>query len=339
MTVHRGIPRVAIFGLGRAGSTVARICFGRDDMELGAAVVVTDEKDGIDVGTLVGLEPAGFVATRDVARVADDPTIEALIYCGLGNPSHVAAALGEFVDRGKNCVAVTGLIHPKTALGDEGAAALDARARRGGGRIVGAGWNPGLLLDFLPALWGSAIPNLQYVTAERISELSTWGAGVLDDLGIGRDEVTPAGQAHLPLNESLGLLNEALSLGVDHVVVSFEPIRAHATRTVARRHVRAGSIGGFRTTATGSRLGVSVAELRWTGIFGMDTDAEGLVDSARLRIEGAGTVEASASGTMFDDPFPATAARALNVIAPLRQLPPGLYRPDQVPVSPHANHC
>jgi hypothetical protein len=25
--------------------------------------------------------------------------------------------------------------------------------------------------------------------------------------------------------------------------------------------------------------------------------------------------------------------RALNVIAPLRRLPPGLYRPDQVPLS------
>jgi hypothetical protein len=327
--------RIAVFGLGQVGARVAQMCVERPDLELRGAVVYSPDKDGVDIGELIGRGPIGIAASADPDAVARDPAIDAVIYCGLGQPADVADMLGRLAEHGKDCVTVTGLIHPETALGRAGAEALRARARAGGARIVGAGWNPGFLLDCLPVAWGNSIPGLRHISAERVCDLAAWGSGVLDHLGIGSTRPVPPGSwtAHLPVAECVQLVSDALGLGVDQVDLNFEPRIATETRFAAGRIVKAGTAVGFQAVGCGLVSGIEVVRLGWNCTFAMDHQADGLLESARLVLTGETSVEIVATGSTLTDGYPATAARALNTVRPLRDLPPGLYRPDQVPAS------
>ncbi|MFT4009030.1 MAG: hypothetical protein QM655_03200 [Nocardioidaceae bacterium] len=327
--------RVAVFGLGRAGGLVVRSCLDSRDLDLASVIVTSAEKDGTDVGVLLGGDPVGVVATRDMEAVARDKDIDAFVYCGLGDPVTVSEVLGLFASYGKTCVTVTGLVHPTTALGATGAAALDACAREGGGRIVGAGWNPGFLLDLLPVVWAASMPGLRHVTAERICDLSAWGDGVLEHLGVGSTrEIEPGSwAANLPVEECVQLVSDALSLDVDEVRLEFEPRVAETRREAAGRVVEAGTTVGFRAMGSGFTRGVETVRLGWNCVFAMDHEIDGLRESARLVVQGDSKIEVEASGSTLADGYPPTATRAVNMLRPLAQMPPGLYRPDQVPIS------
>ena len=286
------------------------------------------------MGRLLGRKPLGVRATMDVDHLAEDPSIDVFIYCGLGDPATVAPILGRLADHGKDCITVTGLIHPETALGRDGAEHLAARAQAGGSRIVGAGWNPGFLLDVLPVTCGRSIPNVRRVAGERFSDLATWGQGVLDDLAIGDKPTTPARwTSHLRLEESVRLVSDALAIAIDQVDVRFELRIAGGRRSSEARTVEPGTVEGFRAVARGVAGDTGPIELAWTGVFAMDPASDGLEESVEVSIEGDTTMELAARGTAFTNPYPATAARALSSLRPLRQLEPGLYRPDQLPAS------
>lgn len=317
---------------------VAEHCLARPDLELATGIVHSPAKVGHDIGTLIGVDPIGVTASDDVAAVAASSQVDVLIYCGLGDAAEVAEIFGNFVDQGKDCVTVTGLIHPETALGAEAARELHIRAVRGGGGIVGVGWNPGFLLDLLPVTLAQSIEGLRSVTARRISDLSTWGWGLLSRLGVGNEPVPggPSGwEEQLPLRESLHLVADALGTAIEAEELSYQAIVAEQTYSSGDMEIASGQVRGFDVELSGSgeESGGRDLEitLRWTGVHGLDRygDPE-LVDSARVEIQGEAGLEAVIGGTILDDPFPATAARAVNVIAPLRQMPAGLYRPDQI---------
>ena len=94
-----------------------------------------------------------------------------------------------------------------------------------------------------------------------------------------------------------------------------------------------GTTAGFRKRSVGFRDGEPVVEIEWWGVFRIDPEVDGFTEAVRLKIEGDSTIETEARGSFFGDPTFVTAAKALNIVTPLRSLPPGVYRPDQVPFS------
>ncbi|MGH2945022.1 MAG: hypothetical protein ACRDPC_01920 [Solirubrobacteraceae bacterium] len=331
-----GAPEVgiAVYGTGRAGTEIVRACSLRPRLRLVAGVAVSSAKEGADLGAVTVGEPSGVPVTCDFDAVLARSDVDVLVHAGLGDPHEVAAVLGRSADAGKDAVTVSGLVHPPTALGHDGAARLDARARSGGARLVGTGVNPGFLLDALPAAWATMIARVDRVHARRVSDIRHWGGGVLDEeVGVGRPTEAVAGNRALSLDQSLALIADSLSLELDRVEDVHEAVPAPNRRKYGGRSVARGETVGFRRRSLGYRSGELVAEIEWLAIFCLDPAEDGAEESATLRIDGDSRVEASCGGTFFGDPYPSTAARAVNVIQPLRELPPGLYRPDQIPSS------
>jgi 4-hydroxy-tetrahydrodipicolinate reductase len=297
-------------------------------------VVRDAAKAGVDAGELAGVGPLGVEATADLDATLAREDVDAVVYCGLGDPAHVAGYLGRFVDAGKDAITVTGLVHPAVALGEEGARALHERAVRGGGRIVGTGWNPGYLLDVLPVMWGSSCVRYDRVYAQRVSEMRSWGPGIHDEVGLGVSPEEAADNPALSLTESFALVADGLALPIERTEHLYEPFVAKTRREHAGRVVEAGMTGGFRKRSLGYRSDEPVLELEWVAVFCIDPAVDGVTEVARVRVEGDTTIETEARGSFFGDSYPATAARAINALAPLRTLPPGLYRPDQLPTAP-----
>ena len=335
MSADRPTPvRAALFGTGRAGTELVRATRLRDDVELVGAIAVTADKDGVDLGEATVGTSIGVPITTDLDALLARDDVDLILHSGLGGAQEVGEVLGRCAGAGKDAITVAGFIHPPTAIGAEAAAALDRRAREGGGRIVGTGVNPGLLLDVLPALWGSMATRVDRVHARRVSDIRSWGDGALDEeVGLGKPPEQVRGTPALALDESLALVADALALGLDRIEDIHEPLPATTAREHNGRSVAVGENAGFRRRAVGTRDGGVVAEIEWLAVFCLDPETDGESDSATVSIEGDSDVETSTTGTFCGDPYPSTAARALAAIAPLASMPPGLYRPDQIPLS------
>jgi hypothetical protein len=324
--------RVLVHGLGQVGRLVAQRIHDRPDMECVGAVVSTPERENLDVGHLIGNGPMGCSTMSLETSLTYEA--DAVVFCGMGTPVQVAQIIGKHAATGKDVVTVTGLVHPPSALGMRGAADMARGAIKTGARIVGTGWNPGFLLDTLPAIWGAAIPDITSVRARRDSDISGWGHQVLDELGIGHGPETFDGAgiaAHMPLNESANLIADALGMGTLRVDVECTPELAVRAFSLRDRSITIGSIAGFELRAKGGSGDRPLVDLTWRAVFGLQS--EGDEDSSELEIEGSIGVHMRATGTAFTNPYPATAERALNTLAALQPLSPGLYRPDQIAVS------
>jgi hypothetical protein len=323
---------LAVFGTGRAGTEIVRAARLRDDMRIVAGVTLTPEKDGRDLGEVTLGEWLGAPVTRDLDAVLGRADVDVVLHAGIGRPRELGDFLGRCADAGKDAITVAGLIHPPTALGERTARTLEERARRGGARLVGTGVNPGLLLDALPAFYGTMVTRIDRVLARRVSDVRHWGDGALDsEVCLGRPPEEVRGNRALSLDESLAAIAEALGISVDRMEYVHEALAAPSPRSYRDRTVEVGQTVGFRRRSIAFRDGRAVVEVEWLAIFCIDAEADGVEESATLRIEGDCGVEASSRGTFFGDPYPSTAARALNAIAPLRALAPGLYRPHDIP--------
>jgi 4-hydroxy-tetrahydrodipicolinate reductase len=329
--------RAVIYGLGKAARFLVAGAAGRNDVSIVGGIDVAPDKVGADVGEVTVGEPSGHVVTDDFAAELARDDVDLVLHAAPGTGEQVKEVIGACLDAGKDVITVNWFIHPRIAFGDEVAAELQRRAEAGGARAVGTGVNPGLLLDVLLVFCGNALSSVDRVYARRVSEANTWGWSVLEyDMGLGKPlEEAPAGEHQLA--ESFAVVTDGLRLELDRWEEVSEPLPARSARHHEGRVVEPGTIGGFRRRAFGYRGGEVIAELEWLAIYCIDPQADGVENSAFVRLVGGDqTVEASLGGDLLFDPYPATAARMLNAAAVLRDLPPGVYRPDQLPLSPRA---
>jgi hypothetical protein len=330
---HATPVRAAVFGTGRIGREVIKGCAEDPGIDVVAAVVTDPAKDGADVGKLAGMPPTGVTATTDLESVLGRPDVDLVFYCGLGDPPAVAEHLGHFAERGKDVITLTGMIHPVAALGEDGAARLHRRAVAGGARVVGAGWNPGFLLDVLPVVWGTSCVRIDRVFAQRVAEMRDWGAGVHEECGIGLPPDQVEDTDSNPLHESVALIADALDIKLDRIDNMHEPYVSSVVREHVGRRVEAGRNAGFHKRSVGISGGHPLIEIEMYGVFCIDPSVDSVAEGAKVVVEGDSTIETEARGNWFGDSYPVTAAKAIRAVRPLATLAPGLYRPDQLPLS------
>jgi hypothetical protein len=324
---------IAVYGIGKMGQQLIRDSHASTDLSLKAGITTDPSKDAKDLGELAGMAPLGIQATRDLVDVLGRRDVDLVFYCGLGGPSEVADILGAIAETGTDAITLTGLIHPAAALGAEQAERLAKRAAAGRARVVGAGWNPGFLLDVLPVMWGTSSIAPTRIFAQRIAEMRDWGEGVHEECGIGfaPEDVTDTNSN--PLHESVAVIADGLSISLEAIENHHRPYVSTIRRSHGDRTVEPGKNAGFHKRALGIRDGRAVIEVEMYAIFCIDPTVDGRTEGARVEISGDTTIDAQVSGNWFGDSYPVTAARAIRAVRPLRTLAPGLYRPDQLPLS------
>ncbi len=327
--------RAAIWGTGRMGVELAKAAIERDWIELVAAIVFDPAKEGRDLAEIAGLDrPTGAKATRDVAAVLARPDLDLVFYTGIGSSAEIAGYMKQILVAGKDAVTLSGLVHPATALGPEGARELDAAARASGRRAVGTGIAPGFLVDVLPVVWLSTAVDFRRVRARMTGNMNSWGPGVLRAYGIGMSpaEITPPA-SRVSMKESVALISEAMNLALDRIEETNEPLISTTHRGGFGFVVEPGTVTGFRRRFVGIVSGEERVVLEWSGAFLLDPEADGLEEECSVEVEGGpyAWLKANVDGGMFVDPYPATAARGLAVVPGLLTMAPGLYNGAQVP--------
>ena len=174
--------RVIQWATGGVGKAAIECVLNHPQLELVGCWVHSADKDGRDVGEIIGASPLGVTATTDVdellARDADCVVYSPLV----PNDEEVIAILRS----GKNVVTPVGWVYPNPnnprhkAIAD---AALEGRVT-----LHGSGIHPGGITERFPLMVSSLSSAVTHVRAEEFSDMRTYSAPdvVRDIMGFGK---------------------------------------------------------------------------------------------------------------------------------------------------------
>ena len=138
------------------------------DLELVGCWVHAEEKHGVDVGSLIGGDPIGVLATTSTEEILALEA-DAVIYAPLiPHRDEVAAILRS----GKNVVTPVGWFYPTEKDG----APLAAACADGGTTLHGTGINPGGITELHPLMFSALSSAVTFVRGEEFSDIRTYNA-------------------------------------------------------------------------------------------------------------------------------------------------------------------
>ena len=258
--------RVVQWGTGAVGVEAIRGILDRPDLELAAVKVYSDEKVGRDAGDLVGRDPVGVFAAKDV----DTAGVDAVLYAPRNPDVAEAAAI---LASGVNLVTTAFAFHP-ARMEPVAREALRQACAAGHSSLHGTGLNPGNLGVVVPIALSGMSRSIDHIKVQERADWSVYDSVEItfDQMCFGSppDEVTPDVDGLRFTSElfqqQVWLLGDALGLGVDRVSTELEVIPAGVDRDICGRTLRAGTVAGQHWRWTGHRAGTSVVEVEtlWT---------------------------------------------------------------------------
>lgn len=160
--------RVIQWATGGVGRAAIEAVLDHPELELVGCWVHSDAKHGVDVGTIVGREPLGVLATSSVDEVLALDA-DAVVYAPLiPNRDEVAALLRV----GFNVVTPVGWFYPSERDG----APLAAACLEGGTTLHGTGINPGGITELHPLMFSALSSKVTFVRGEEFSDIRTYDA-------------------------------------------------------------------------------------------------------------------------------------------------------------------
>ena len=246
---------VAFYGAGQVSTNSAAILSERPHV----TVLGPFGRDARDDALRSGADVVVIATTSFLAQVADD------IFDAVDAGSNVITTAEEAAYPWGNDVAI--------------ARRLDALARSRGVSILGAGLNPGFVFDAMVLTAAGVVERLDAVRAERVVDLSGFGAAVLSRIGVGHSPDAFADgvrcgtvTGHIGFPQSMRVVAGRLGVEIERIERDLEPILAEQEHATASLRVKVGETAGFRQryTAISRRAGVVRGEVLRSRSSGRD---------------------------------------------------------------------
>ncbi len=215
-TVRRPL-RVIQYGLGAIGQATARLILQKSSVQLVGAIDVDPAKVGRDLGAVLGVDKHfGVLVSNKPADVFLRPRADVVIHTTGSRVPDVFPQLMQIVEAGLHCV--TSAEEMSFPFARHGALAekLDAAARQRDVTVLGAGVNPGFVMDALPVLLTAASQRVDEVRVTRVVDVGTRRPQLQKKVGVGLtvaecNAMIAAGKfGHVGLSESTALIAHAM---------------------------------------------------------------------------------------------------------------------------------
>jgi len=320
-----GIP-VVIAGLGEVGRAIARAALASADLRLVAAI--DPALAGRKLDELIGT-PTGLDVEADGARAFRAARGGVLLQATSSRFAEVLPQIEQAVKGGLSVVSTCHELAYPWLTHEKEADALDALCERNDVAVLGAGVNPGLALDRLPALLSQGTGQVRRLEARRVVDLSSRRPSQLRMAGVGLTEsqfqraVEADEIGHVGLAQSATLAALGSGLDVDELEEGIEPILA-ANDLTGPVPVAKGTLAGIRQVARGWQDGREVIRIELVlAVAAEDPRDEVIIDAdppLRLIVPGGFPGEASTAWSVV---HAAAAVPMLQGLVTVLDLPPG----------------
>ena len=165
-----GMYRVIQWATGGVGKAAIQGVLRHPELELVGCWVHSADKDGRDVGELIGEDPIGVAASTDVdTLLATDA--DCVMYSPLLPDDQVVMKI---LRSGKNVVTPVGWVYPDRD--NPSVRAIEEAALAGAVTLHGSGIHPGGITERFPLMISSLSSAITHVRAEEFSDIRTYNA-------------------------------------------------------------------------------------------------------------------------------------------------------------------
>lgn len=309
---------VLCYGLGPIGLAIAAVLCERSGVSVTGAVDIDPAKVGGDLSDLLD-RPAPVVT---IAREASQALGDGVAVHATGSQlAAVEPQLAGLLENGWNVLSTCEeLVYPQAA--DPAIAErLNALARRHGRTLLGAGINPGFLLDALVLVLSGACTVVRAVQVRRVVDTNARRIPLQQKAGVGLTsaEFRARAQAgrigHVGLRQSALLVAARLGWQVDDYSEQIEPVIAESPMQTGLGIIPAGDVIGQRQRAAVLSGGREVLR------YDLQMSA-GAPASDDIEIDGSPPIRQHVSGGINGDI--GTAAVIANLVPVVAAARPGL---------------
>jgi len=307
--------RTLLFGVGAIGAGIGRLAAEREAIALVAAVDSAPDRAGRPLYDVLGVAPRAGVEqpliASDAERALADARPQVVLHATGSYLLDVLPQLITCARGGANVVSTCEELSFPWIRHPELAKQLDAEAKANGVTVLGAGVNPGFVMDTLAIALSGVCQEVERVRLARIVDVSKRREQLQRKVGVGltsdefREKVATGRFGHVGLKESCWLLAEGLGWRLDSLEETIEPASGPGGRG-----------DGIHQTATGMLGGRSVIE----ALVHMSAGAERPRDE--IEIDGTPPVRMVIEGGIAGDY--ATAAIIVNAVPHVIAARPGL---------------
>lgn len=315
--------RVVHYGLGAIGSTIARLIAQQANLRIVGGIDLDRNKQGSDVGEVIGLGHAlGAPISDDAVGLLEHTHPDVVVHATTSFFHDAYSQIRECIQARANVISTCEeLVYPyaKAAVA---AAELNRLASLSGVTVLGAGVNPGFVMDLLPLLLTAPCMNIRHIEVIRAIDATHGRAMVRQRIGAGlnidqfQSHVARGMVRHIGLTESIHMLADGLDLRIERFTESIDPIIASEWIQLPHITVAPGQIAGIRQTAQGWLHGREVLSLIWQTAVGATNTYD------VIRIDATPPVDVLMRGGLHSDQ--AAAALIVHGIPRLLNAPPGL---------------
>ncbi|MDL2214014.1 NADP-binding protein [Clostridia bacterium OttesenSCG-928-O13] len=257
--------KVALWGFGAMGSGIGRALLAKSGVEIVGVCDKHPDRVGKNMYDVLGVDPAGrppVVVSGEIENVVQKGKCD---ICILATDSFVKAAFDKIlfvVNQGVNVITSAEEMAYPMANHPDLSKKIDEAAKANGVSVLGTGINPGLVMDLLAICLSGSMTDVESVMCRRVNSLSPFGEAVMEEQGVGITvdafnkgvaEGTLAG--HVGFAESIGMISDALGLGVNEFSQSMSPIVTSVDRKSPYGFAAAGNVAGVDMKGDGKKDG------------------------------------------------------------------------------------
>jgi 2,4-diaminopentanoate dehydrogenase len=321
--MHEQKIRIAQLGLGPIGLETLKLAATKPWAEIVGALEIDPAKCHQDLGELTHQENLrGRRVHASIEELVKVGKPDVILHTAVSKFSDAVVQLEPLVRLGINVVSsCEELVFPSLRQ-PELAARLDELCRAHQARVIGAGVNPGFVMDVLPLCLTGVSCAVRAIHIERVVNASTRRGPLQRKIGSGlppeefRPRLERREAGHAGLGESLALIAHALGWQIEGIIEKAEPVLADYPIRTQHVSVQPGQVRGIhqRVEARTKEGCLLTLDIR------MYLDATHPHDT--IRIEGEPPLEMTIAGGVAGDQ--ATVASLVNTIPRLLAAPPGL---------------
>jgi hypothetical protein len=318
-----GTVPVMVVGLGPIGQRLARGVLARTGLRLVGAADVALDKVGQQLDLLLGREmrgPLGMQVSNASAFDRAPGGGVALLATG-SRLAEVAPQIRALVDAGWDVLSTCEELAYASASDASLARGLDEHASAVGRTVVGAGINPGFLLDVLPLVLSGACTRVETVRVRRVVDTNARRLPLQEKAGVGLTAAEFSARrragsvGHVGLRQSAFLLASSLGFSLDSFEERLEPVIAGTDTSTGLGIVAAGGVIGQHQVASGCEGGRQVVHFDLTM-------AAGAAPTDEIDIDGTPPLRCVLEGGVNGDV--GTEAVVVNLVPVVAAAPPGL---------------
>jgi hypothetical protein len=251
--------KVVIWGFGAMGSGMAKMLTKKQGLEIVGVCDRYDRLVGKKVSELLGTEnniTPNLVIKKNIAEMIPAVRPDVALLCTDSFTEKAYPKIKWLLEHKVNVITTAEEMAFPHANHPDLARELDKTAKANGVSVLGAGINPGLMMDLLVVLLTGAMETVDNIEVKRINSLSPYGETVMTEQGVGLSiaefqELKEKGglAGHVGFKESIGMIAQALGWEVERFEQDMLPIVTEVDRKSLYGFAPKGHVAGVNMMA------------------------------------------------------------------------------------------